>query len=189
MGNCELELSETLRFLGLKITNTGTFSPWRDDFTCNMYGAKGKLTQAGLGNLPVAMVQALKLKTLPAVLYGCEIWALTWVSQVLGNTTISPYKHPRLDIITNFLKSYLGMPQNAFGAATMRALNFPSMLHLTLPRMTKWLHTLSDTQWECIHATPGPLCKAMVHIYNWRQAHPDCINKHITHIETRFWEA
>ena len=56
LGNSDILLDKHLRFLGLKITNKGTFLPWQEEFTCSMYGLKGKLVSAGLGNLPVAMV-------------------------------------------------------------------------------------------------------------------------------------
>ena len=72
-----------MRFLGIRVTSTGGFLPWREDFTKSMYGVKGRLTNAGLGSLPAALSRALQVKVLPAMLYGCEIWACSWLAEVL----------------------------------------------------------------------------------------------------------
>jgi hypothetical protein len=59
LGGHTIKTEEYLRFLGLKITNKGQFLPWRDEFTSSIFGVKGRLVQAGLGNLPIAMVKAI----------------------------------------------------------------------------------------------------------------------------------
>jgi hypothetical protein len=59
LGGVRYKPVQELRFLGLKITATGNFEPWRDDFTASMYGVKGRIVSAGLGNLPIALSRAL----------------------------------------------------------------------------------------------------------------------------------
>lgn len=77
-----VETVSSLRFLGIKITNTGGFLPWRDEFTTGLYGLKGRLTQAGLGTLPTALCRAIMIKIVPALLYGSEIWSVKWIARV-----------------------------------------------------------------------------------------------------------
>ncbi len=161
LGGHRVETSEHLRFLGLKVTNRGTFTAWRDDFTTSLYGVRGRLTVAGLGGVPGALVKGVCIKTVPAMMYGCEIWASTWVAAVLAGKQ-SPYKHIRFDEVTKFFKSYLSLPINSFGAAVFRLLNIPSVLQLVLPRMAKLLEALSAEQWQMIEAGGGPICKAWV---------------------------
>lgn len=74
LGDQEIKVDPHLRFLGLKITSNASFLPWRDGFEVSMYATKGKLTAAGLGSLPIALIKALQVKVIPAILYGCEIW-------------------------------------------------------------------------------------------------------------------
>ena len=127
-----------MRYLGIKISSKGTFLPWRDDFTKNMYGIKNRLTQAGLGSLPTALVKALFGRTVPAILYGCEIWGIKWILDVLDGKA-SPYVHDRLNIVVNFIKQHLGLPTKSFSAAVFKLCNIPSMLALMLPRVTKFM--------------------------------------------------
>jgi hypothetical protein len=68
--------------LGIKITNTGGFLPWREDFTSSLYGLKGRLVHAGLGTLPTAFCRAILIKIVPALLYGSEIWSIGWLAKV-----------------------------------------------------------------------------------------------------------
>jgi hypothetical protein len=124
--------------LGIKITNKGNFLPWRKEFNTNMYSVKGALVRAGLGTLPLALVKGLLLRTVPALLYGCEIWACSWLSSVLKGEE-SPFKHPRFNIVIDFLKSFLGLPKNSFTAVVFKLTHIPSMLSLVLPRMVKFL--------------------------------------------------
>jgi hypothetical protein len=71
-----------MRFLGLKVTNTGGFLPWREEFVTGLYGLKGRLVQAGLGTLPAALCRAILVKIIPALLYGSEIWSVAWLAKV-----------------------------------------------------------------------------------------------------------
>ena len=95
--------------MGLRVTRRGKILPWRTDFTTSLYGIKGRLVSAGLGNLPIALSKALLVKVVPAVLYGCEIWGIHWLAAVVTGEQ-SPYKHPRLDLVISFLKHYFGLP-------------------------------------------------------------------------------
>lgn len=42
------------------------------------------MAAAGLGNLPIALLKGLSVKVLPALLYGCEVWALNWLDEVVA---------------------------------------------------------------------------------------------------------
>ena len=121
----------------------GKFLPWRDDFTKQLYGVRGRLAAAGLGVLPVALFKGLFIKVVPAILYGCEVWALGWLADVLDKGA-SPFVHDRLNIVISFIKRYLGLPDRSFGAAVFKLCNLPSMLQLLLPRVVKFLRCLSD---------------------------------------------
>ncbi len=59
LGEATYKPVKELRFLGVKLSNTGHFSPWRTDFTASMYGVKGRLAAAGMGDLPQALSRAL----------------------------------------------------------------------------------------------------------------------------------
>lgn len=43
MGDMVIDTVSSMRFLGLKVTNTGGFLPWRDAFDTSLYGLKGRL--------------------------------------------------------------------------------------------------------------------------------------------------
>ena len=103
LGGITISTVDSLRFLGIKITNKGDILPWRTDFTSSMYGITGRLKAAGLGNLPRALVSGLLLKVFPALLYGGEAWGVLWLSQVV-RTGDSPYKWSRLAVVIDFLK-------------------------------------------------------------------------------------
>lgn len=75
-----------IKFLGLRVTSAGRFLPWRDEFTRSMYGIKGRLTNAGLGHLPVALIKGLCVRVVPAILYGCKIWAMRWLDDVISGS-------------------------------------------------------------------------------------------------------
>jgi hypothetical protein len=113
--------------LGLKITSNGHFLPWRDDYTTLMFSIKNSLARAGLGSLPMALIKGLSIRVIPALLYGCEIWCISWLAKVFKGIE-SPYKHPRLKIVLDFIKSYLGLPKNSFTAVIFKLVNLPSML-------------------------------------------------------------
>ena len=132
-----------LRFLGLCVSQTGTIGPWREDFTTQLYQVKGRVVNAGLGNLPLALSRALQIKVLPAMVYGGEIWGVSWVTSVVKGKC-SPYKCKRMDQVVNFLRDYCGLPRNSFQAVLFRLLNFPTMLHLLLPRLQKFMCNLSS---------------------------------------------
>jgi hypothetical protein len=68
-----------------------------------MYSILGGLKAAGLGTLPTALVKGLTVKTIPAILYGCEIWAATWFAKAVKGSC-SPFVHERLNIVVRFLK-------------------------------------------------------------------------------------
>lgn len=103
LGTLRIKPVAEIKFLGLRITNKGNFLPWRDNFNTGMHSVKGALARAGLGNLPLALVKGILLRTVPALMYGCEIWSCSWLTQVLRGEA-SPYKHPRLNIVIDFIK-------------------------------------------------------------------------------------
>jgi hypothetical protein len=70
----------------------------------------------------VAVVKGLTIKVLPAIMYGCEIWAIKWLDEVLLGEQ-SPFVHPRYNIVLGFLKQYLGLPMRSFGAAVVKLCN------------------------------------------------------------------
>jgi hypothetical protein len=131
-----------LKFLGLKVTSAGKFLPWRDDFTKQLYGVKGRLAASGLGHLPIALIKGLSIKVIPAILYGCEVWAMHWLDDVIYGKQ-SPFLNSRLNIVLNFIKKYLGLPTKSFGAAVFKMCNMPSMLALVLPRIIKYMKSLT----------------------------------------------
>lgn len=133
-----------IKFLGLKITDKGHFLPWREDFNTGMHSVKGALARVGLGNLPLALVKGLLLRTVPALLYGCEIWCCGWINSVLKGEA-SPYKYPRINIVIDFIKGFLGLPKNSFTAVVFKLTNFPSMLALVLPRLLKFISSIAPT--------------------------------------------
>lgn len=49
----------SMKFLGLKITKTGGFLPWREKFTPGLRTMKARLTSAGLGHIPAALSRAI----------------------------------------------------------------------------------------------------------------------------------
>lgn len=59
LNGIKIKCVENMRFLGLKITNTGGFLPWRDSYSTTIYGIKGRLTAAGLGAVPSALSRAI----------------------------------------------------------------------------------------------------------------------------------
>lgn len=149
LGSLRIKPVSEFKFLGLKITNQGHFLPWRDDFQKGMHSVKGALARVGLGNLPLALVKGLLLRTVPALLYGCEIWCCHWLVSVLKGDS-SPYIHPRLNIVLDFMKAFFGLPKNSFTAVIFKLTSFPSMLALVLPRMMKFISAISSGQWNVI---------------------------------------
>lgn len=102
MGALSLKPAKSFRFLGVKVTQTGGFLPWRDSFDNTLFGLRGRLVQAGLGDLATALSRAIQIKVLPSLLYGCEIWAVSWLwGVILGSE--SPYSHPRMSPVVKFL--------------------------------------------------------------------------------------
>ncbi len=152
LGGLDYTPVQELRFLGVKLSRSGLFSPWRSDFTSSIYGVKGRLVAAGLGDLPQALSRALQVKVVPAIAYGGEIWGSHWVAEVLRGRQ-SPYRSPRLGCIVDFFKSHFGLPKNSFGAAIYRLANLPTMLQLLLPRICKLLRALTQEQWTAIQTT------------------------------------
>ena len=205
LNNLCLNTVDHLRFLGIKITNKGTILPWRTDFNSSLYGVTGRIKAAGLGSLPKAIISGLLLKVVPGLLYGCEAWGIPWLMSVLCQDA-SPYKWPRLSPLTDFLKSYFGLPLRSFTAAIFRLCNIPSGLALLLPRVLKLLDLFSARQWTVIEAVadknPNSICGGYVRlrglVQTWgemrgkvddlgrRSVPPSVV---VDHLEDKFWAA
>ena len=95
LGSTVYTQVKELCFLGIKLTCIGHVEPWRTDVTTGIYGVRGRVVSAGLGDLPMALVKALQLKVIPAIVYGGEVWGIHWLAEVLRGKT-SPYVSPHL---------------------------------------------------------------------------------------------
>ena len=119
LGMSSLPLEKVLRFLGVAVHDSGTFLPWRDSYDKQLYTLRGKLAAVGLGCTPVAFIRGLSVSILPSLLYGCEIWGISHVYDVvLGGA--SPYRCGFMDPIITFLRSWLSLPRSAPVAAIHR---------------------------------------------------------------------
>jgi hypothetical protein len=102
----------------------------------------GRLRESGLGNHPVAIVRALSISVLPCVLFGCEIWAIEWLWDVVFAGT-SPFRCTTLEPILHFLKKQLHVSLRTPDAFIHRLFNLPSMLKLILSRFNKLCRLIS----------------------------------------------
>lgn len=83
--------------------NSATFAPWRDSFDVLLYTLGNKLRAVGLGAIPASWLKAIRISVLPAMLFGCELWGIDEVYQVLFNGK-SPFLCSFLTPITKYLK-------------------------------------------------------------------------------------
>lgn len=129
-------MATNLRFLGIMITSDGRFAPWRDEYDKNLYALQAKLSNVGLGRLPVAIVNGIFVSIMPSLLFGCEIWGIEAIYNILFCGK-NPYAVEFLAPVQSFLRNMLSLPPNSSTALLHRFLSFPSFLRLVLPRMAK----------------------------------------------------
>ena len=129
-----LSVSTSLRFLGVRVLTSATFAPWRDSYDSMLHALMGRLRDVGLGATPAAFVKGLRISVLPAVLFGCEIWGIDEVYQVLYKGH-SPFNSPTLKPILKFVKRLVGLPPTASNAHVCQLFGLPTFLSLVLGRM------------------------------------------------------
>ena len=88
------------------------------------------------------MVKGVLISVLPAALFGCEIWGINHLYQVLFKGH-NPYDCEHLKPIVGFLKKWVGLSVRASSGTVHRLLNLPSFVRLALPRLMKLLDLVS----------------------------------------------
>jgi hypothetical protein len=85
------------------------------------------LGDVGLGHTPSALVRAFSIAVIPSMLYGCELWGLQQVYNmlILG---ASPFQAPTLSPILTFFKKLLGIHIHAPDAFVHTLVNLPTFL-------------------------------------------------------------
>ena len=104
-----------LRFLGVKVTNRASIAMWRDDNLLDSNPATGtaavvcrKLDALGLGSSPGALAHGASVRSVPAILYGSEVWGIpTLHSTALGRA--SPYLVDHFAKLLHLLRAHCGL--------------------------------------------------------------------------------
>ncbi len=72
-----------LVFLGVTISNKGTFVCKHTSFSSRVWALWNRLSALGFQNHPAAWLKAYSIFVEPAVLYGCEVWGAGEALKVL----------------------------------------------------------------------------------------------------------
>jgi hypothetical protein len=80
-----VKVSPALKFLGIMVHNTASFTPWRDSFDSLLHTLGNNLRAIGLGATPAAWLKAIRIAVLPVILFGCEMWGIDEIYQVMFN--------------------------------------------------------------------------------------------------------
>ena len=137
-----VQVEPVLRFLGVMITADGRFAPWRDSFDTQLYALRQRLANVGLGCLPVAYINGIFVSVMPSLLFGCEIWGIDEIYNVLFKGT-NPYQSEFLKPVLSHLKKWAGLPTSASHALMHKLFAFPCFTRLALPRLVKLINSIS----------------------------------------------
>lgn len=77
---------------------------------------------------------------LPAILSGCELWALPHVQACISSRA-DPYKVPELSGLLRYLKGVAGLPAHSFNAAVYQVFGLPCLFAQVLPRIVRFLES------------------------------------------------
>lgn len=136
-------MEESLRFLGILITDEGAFAPWRDSFDSQIHTLTNRLRNVGISSNALALLRGMKLTVFPSLLFGCEIWGINWIYRVMFKKA-SVYHCDFMTPITNTFARLAGVSRTYAKPLLYRLYNIPTFADLVIPRLYKLLKLLSS---------------------------------------------
>lgn len=145
LGGVDLEQVDQYSYLGITLSNTGTFTICKKNLTekarKSMNRLKGLLWGTGIKkSLALKMFDQL---VLPIMIYGCEIWAAGDIMKLLKLNVTSTFENtydkiPQEKLNVHFCKFLLGMSAKSCNIAALGELGRYPIFIKALTRMMKY---------------------------------------------------
>ena len=118
-GNYNLECTKSYKYLGFDFTNSGSFSPAKENLRLKALKASFKLkSMIQEGNLsPKTAISLFNSLVRPIALYGSAIWGTSLLSNSLQSTLKKCDSLPAEKILLSFARFTLGVHKNTTTAA------------------------------------------------------------------------